>query len=126
MKKNGLAVTSCICFKISCSLCSKDKSLIGFVGAPWTLLVYMMGIKENKNQINIETLNKKKKEVSVILEKLIFFLKIHISKQVEAGANVIQIFDSWAGLIPINQINEYCYEPNLKLVGIKLFLPPIS
>ena len=102
--------------KITKEKLEKNKSLIGFVGAPWTLLVYMMGIKENKNQINIETLNKKKKEVSVIIEKLIFFLKIHISKQVEAGANVIQIFDSWAGLIPINQINEYCYEPNLKLV----------
>ncbi len=93
-----------------------SKSLIGFVGAPWTLLIYMMGLKQNNNKLNSKILNLKKKEISLIMEKLIYFLKIHIKKQVEAGVNVIQIFDSWAGLIPIKDMNKYCYEPNLKLV----------
>ena len=102
--------------KITKKKLEKTKSLIGFVGAPWTLLVYMMGIKKDKNTIDNEILNKKKEEINIIMEKLIFFLKIHIKKQVSAGANIIQIFDSWAGLIPSHLINNYCFDPNLKLV----------
>ena len=40
---------------------NKDKSLIAFIGAPWTLLVYMLSIKKNKTEIDLGTLNKKKK-----------------------------------------------------------------
>ena len=48
----------------------------------------------------------------VIIEK---FLKIHIKNQVEAGANIIQIFDSWAGLLEY-KIPEYIYNPTLRIV----------
>ena len=68
------------------------------MGAPWTLLVYIINqqspkkkLKENffKNDFLIN-------RILLILEK---FLKIHIKNQIDNGANVIQIFDSWAGLL---------------------------
>jgi len=94
---------------------TKNKSTIGFVGAPWTLLVYMLnrqspktGLKENFFQ-NKEFI----KKILIIIEK---FLKIHIRKQIENGAQIIQIFDSWAGLLDDNELPNYVYTPTLSLV----------
>ncbi len=95
---------------------NKEKSLISFIGAPWTLLVYMIGAKLNKNEINLDIINKKKDEIDLILEKLINYLCLHIENQIRAGADVVQIFDSWAGLIPQEDLNNFCYSPNFKIV----------
>jgi len=95
----------------------KKKSLIGFVGAPWTLLIYMLGAKENKKEINYKKVKRKEFEVNLILDKLHEYLCIHIENQANAGADVIQIFDSWAGLIEQKDLPNYCYIPNLKLVN---------
>tara|TARA_A100001015_G_scaffold270205_1_gene322558 strand:+ start:1155 stop:2153 length:999 start_codon:yes stop_codon:yes gene_type:complete len=89
------------------------KSLISFVGAPWTLLVYMMGFKKKKNEINL----KKIKNNKIILKKLIEYICQHIENQFRAGSNVVQIFDSWAGLLPKNQLLDFCYKPNQKIVN---------
>ena len=95
---------------------NKEKSLISFIGAPWTLLVYMIGAKLNKKEIDLNIINKRKNEISLVLEKLINYLCLHIENQVRAGADVIQIFDSWAGLIPQEDLNNFCYVPNSKIV----------
>ena len=95
----------------------KSKSLISFIGAPWTLIVYMLNVKEDKGEINLRKLQDKKKELNQIIETLINFLCIHIKNQINAGADVIQIFDSWAGLIPIKNLNDYCYTPNAKILN---------
>lgn len=95
---------------------NKEKSLISFIGAPWTLLVYMVGAKQNKNEIDLKIINKKKDEINLILEKLINYLCLHIENQVKAGADVVQIFDSWAGSIPKEDLNNFCYLPNYKIV----------
>jgi len=94
----------------------KKKSLISFIGAPWTLLVYMIGAKINKNQINFQTIKEKKNEVGMILDKLNNYLCLHIENQIKAGADVVQIFDSWAGLIPPDNLHSFCYKPNSKIV----------
>ena len=94
----------------------KKKTLISFIGAPWTLMVYMLNIKSSKAHINLEKLEKKSTDINKILNKLINFLCIHINNQISAGAEVVQIFDSWAGLIPIKNITDYCFIPNAKLV----------
>ena len=95
---------------------NKEKSLISFIGAPWTLLVYMIGAKKNKNEIDLNIINKKKDEIDLILEKLINYLCLHIENQIKVGADVVQIFDSWAGLIPQMDLRKFCYVPNLKIV----------
>ena len=95
---------------------NKEKSLIAFIGAPWTLLVYMLGMKLNKTQLDYEKIKLLGNEISMILDKLNEYLFIHIENQINAGADVVQIFDSWAGLIPKNDIKNYCFTPNLKIV----------
>ena len=94
----------------------KKKSLIAFVGAPWTLLVYMLGAKLSKNKIDYKKIKSKEFEVNVILDKLNDFLCVHIENQINAGADVVQIFDSWAGLLEKKDLPNYCFIPNLKIV----------
>ena len=92
----------------------KDKSLISFVGAPWTLLTYMFNIKKDKKKMNLK--NNKDFNFETILTDLINYICLHIKNQINAGSDVVQIFDSWAGLIPSEKIEQYCYNPNLKIV----------
>ena len=94
----------------------KKKSLISFIGAPWTLLIYMLGAKESKNKINNEKIKLKEFEVNVILDTLNDYLCTHIENQINAGADIVQIFDSWAGLLQTKDLPNYCYIPNLKIV----------
>ena len=97
---------------------NKEKSLIAFIGAPWTLLVYMLGMKLNKTQLDYEKIKLLGNEISMILDKLNEYLFIHIENQINAGADVVQIFDSWAGLIKQEDFNNYCIKPNSKLVSL--------
>ena len=93
-----------------------NKSLISFIGAPWTLLVYMFGLKTENNQINISKLKTFEPEIKTVLEKINKYLCTHIINQIKSGADLVQIFDSWAGLIPKEKLFDYCYEPNRKIV----------
>ncbi len=95
----------------------KEKSLIGFIGAPWTLLIYMLGAKKSKKKIDYKKIKTKEFEVNLVLNKLNDYLCTHIENQISAGADVIQIFDSWAGLISPGDLSNYCYIPNLKIVN---------
>ena len=95
----------------------KKKSLISFIGAPWTLLVYMLDAKFNKNEIDFKKIKSRKQEINLILDKLHEYLCAHIENQINHGADVVQIFDSWAGLIPKKDLSNYCYIPNLKIVN---------
>ncbi len=102
--------------KIVRSKLNHNKSLIGFVGAPWTLLIYMMNIKKGETNLNYESFKQNKTEINLILKKLNDFLCLHIENQIDAGADVIQIFDSWAGLLLPNDLQDYCFTPNLRIV----------
>jgi len=94
----------------------KEKNLIGFVGAPWTLLLYMLNKKSPKNNFNFNEINKDKYLVDRLLKKIEEMICLHADKQIEAGVDVIQIFDSWAGLLPKKDLPNYCYIPTLRVV----------
>ena len=94
----------------------KKKSLISFVGAPWTLFTYMLDMKKNKTNIDLNKFRNKIETMDKILDKLIKYLCIHIENQINAGADVVQIFDSWAGLIPESSLKNYCLIANAKIV----------
>ena len=94
----------------------KNKDLIGFVGAPWTILIYMLNQKSPKNE-DIELNLKDKKFIEDLLEIIVRFLKIHINNQIESGATIIQIFDSWAGLLNKKDYDKYIYNPTKDLVN---------
>jgi uroporphyrinogen decarboxylase len=102
--------------KITRNKLDKKKSLISFIGAPWTLIVYMFGLKKSKNQIDVNELKKQESKIKMVLKEINQYLCAHIANQIQAGADTVQIFDSWAGLIPNEKLFDYCYEPNNKIV----------
>ena len=93
-----------------------NKSTIGFIGAPWTLLVYMINQQSPKKELKKNFFQDKFliNRILIIIEK---FLKVHIKNQIENGANIIQIFDSWAGLLNEKDLPNYVYVPTLNLVN---------
>ena len=102
--------------KVSKNNLLKNKDLIGFVGAPWTLLVYMINKNSPKKKL-IKDFFKDKFLINKILTILEKFLKIHIEQQIKNGATIIQIFDSWAGLLEEKNLPNYVYIPTLNLVN---------
>ena len=94
---------------------TKNKSTIGFIGAPWTLLVYMINKQSPKAKLTDNFFKEEIlfKKILIILEK---FLKIHIKNQINSGAEIIQIFDSWAGLLEEKNLDLYVYNPTSSLV----------
>ncbi|MDA7565445.1 uroporphyrinogen decarboxylase [Candidatus Pelagibacter sp.] len=101
--------------KVSENNLIKNKNVIGFIGAPWTLLVYMINKHSPKKEL-IKDFFKDEfliNRILIILEK---FLKLHINQQIKSGATVIQIFDSWAGLLEEKDLPNYVYIPTLNLV----------
>ena len=101
---------------VSSEMNLKNKNTIGFVGAPWTLLVYMINQQSPKKEVkkSFFTDDYLINRTLLIIEK---FLKIHIKNQIENGANVIQIFDSWAGLLEERDYPNFIYTPTLNLVN---------
>ena len=102
--------------KVSNSDLTRNKSIIGFVGAPWTLLVYMINQQSPKKSLRKDFFkdNFLINRVLLIIEK---FLKVHIKNQIDSGVNLIQIFDSWAGLLDEKDLPNYVYSPTLNLVN---------
>ena len=101
-------------------------SLIGFCGAPWTVASYMVeggsSERELARKIAYQKLPWFKELISRLVESSIEYLCI----QIEAGADVVQIFDSWAGELPGELLTEYCVEPIRDIVaGVKSRFPAI-
>jgi len=104
----------------------KDKNLIGFAGAPWTLLMYMLNKKSPKNNFEMNKIIKNKSLMRDLILKLEDIIFLHTKEQIKAGADIIQIFDSWAGLLPKDKLSEYCYVPTSKIVkNIKSLKIPV-
>ena len=102
--------------KVKKNILTNNKDIIGFIGAPWTLLVYMISKHSPKKKL-IKDFFKDElliNKMLIILEK---FLKIHIKHQIKNGATIIQIFDSWAGLLKEKDLPNYVYTPTLNLVN---------
>ena len=102
--------------KVSSDKILEHKNTIGFVGAPWTLLVYMINQQSPKKKLK-ENFFKDQFLINRILLIIEKFLMIHIKNQIDNGANVIQIFDSWAGLLEEKDLPNFVYSPTLNLVN---------
>tara|TARA_Y100000590_G_scaffold179057_1_gene204216 strand:- start:121 stop:1122 length:1002 start_codon:yes stop_codon:yes gene_type:complete len=102
--------------KVSTDPILNNKNTIGFVGAPWTLLVYMINQKSPKKNLKKDFF-KDEFLINRILKIIEKFLKVHIKNQIDNGANIIQIFDSWAGLLKEKDLPNYVYFPTLNLVN---------
>ena len=96
----------------------KDRiGIIGFCGAPFTLASYMIEGGGSRNYIETKTLMYRQPDAwRKLLDKLCAVLREYAKQQVDAGADVIQIFDSWAGALAIPDYREYVLAATRALV----------
>lgn len=96
--------------KITREQLSQDKALIGFCGAPWTLATYMVEGSGSKSYTNVKKmLYSNPQLLHSMLRKITNALKGYISAQINAGADAIQIFDSWAGALEMSAYLEFSW-----------------
>jgi len=89
-----------------------DKALIGFAGAPWTVACYMIAgrpgqVADDTRIWAYKNINAFDQLIDVLVESTISYL----SAQVEAGANALQIFDTWAGALPESACERWSVRP---------------
>jgi len=95
----------------------KETTLIGFAGAPWTVATYMVAGRGTPDQAPAHLLKDENPElfdnlINLIVEGTIEYL----SHQINAGAEVIKIFDSWAGSLKGHDFDKYALEPCKKII----------
>jgi len=85
----------------------RDTALLGFCGAPWTLAAYLVqgGSAEGFPRL-LALAREDKKTLHLLLEKLAVAAAAHLRAQIAAGADAVQIFDSWAGICPAEDYAE--------------------
>jgi uroporphyrinogen decarboxylase len=91
--------------------------IIGFCGAPFTLASYMIEGGSSRNYIETKKLMYSDNAAwSLLMDKLVTVLVGFAQQQVEAGADVIQIFDSWVGALSVTDYRQYCLAPTTELI----------
>ncbi|MEO6922859.1 MAG: uroporphyrinogen decarboxylase, partial [Bryocella sp.] len=91
--------------------------IIGFLGAPFTLASYMIEGSGSRNYIEAKKLMYSTSGAwQLLMEKLITLLVEYAAQQVAAGADVIQVFDSWAGALSVSDYRDFCLAPTTELI----------
>ena len=91
--------------------------IIGFCGAPFTLASYMIEGSGSRNYVEAKKLMYSTDGAwPLLMSKLVEVLVAYAAQQVEAGADVIQVFDSWAGALSFSDYREYCLAPTTELI----------
>ncbi|HSA82499.1 MAG TPA: uroporphyrinogen decarboxylase [Geminicoccaceae bacterium] len=92
-------------------------ALIGFAGAPWTVAAYMVEGEGSKEFYAARTFARRNPAAFAGLIELLTEATIgHLRAQIEAGADVLQLFDSWAGVLPEREFLRWCQEPTARIV----------
>jgi uroporphyrinogen decarboxylase len=95
-----------------------ETALFGFCGAPWTVATYMVEGQKSPDQAQARLLAYREPQVFQRLIDLLADVSVdYLSGQVEAGADVVQIFDSWAGSLPEDQLRRWVIEPTRRIVS---------
>ncbi len=103
-----------------------DKTaLIGFCGAPWTVATYMVAGEATPDQAPARLFAYRDPQgFSILIERLVQGSIEYLVGQLKAGAEVVQIFDTWAGVLGPEQFDKWCIEPTRKIVaGVRAQVP---
>jgi uroporphyrinogen decarboxylase len=96
----------------------RETALIGFCGAPWTVATYMVGGRGSSDQAEARRwAYRDPVGFGTLISLLEDVSADYLSGQIEAGANVLQVFDSWAGTLPDNEFEEWVVKPNARIVA---------
>lgn len=94
-----------------------ETALIGFSGAPWTLACYMIDRKGSKDFAATRVMALQNEErFSQIIDILVTAISSYLIQQIKRGAEIVQIFDSWAGVLPPDQFQKWVIEPTIRIV----------
>lgn len=95
-----------------------EVALIGFAGAPWTLACYIVDGQGSKDYMATRLMAARDpagfQRLITILEDAVV---AYLSRQIEAGADVVKLFDSWAGVLPADGFERWCLEPARRIVA---------
>lgn len=96
----------------------ENVSLIGFAGAPWTLALYMVeGAGGTEGGLAREWAYRDPKSFRALINVLVEATLIYLDRQIAAGAEVVQLFDSWAGLLAAEEFRRWVTAPTVEIVG---------
>ncbi len=96
----------------------RETALIGFCGAPWTVATYMVGGQGSSDQAAARTLAYRDPQAFARLIDIVTDASIdYLDGQVRAGADVLQIFDSWAGNLPDDEFDKWVVAPTRRIVA---------
>ena len=106
---------------------SAGTPLIGFCGAPWTVASYMVAGRGTPDQAPARILAYRDPQLfQALVDKLVAASIVYLDRQVEAGADAIQIFDTWAGVLPAGEFERWCVAPIAAIVaGLRALHPKI-
>jgi uroporphyrinogen decarboxylase len=95
----------------------RETALLGFCGAPWTVATYMIAGKGTKDQAPARLFAYKHRiEFQALMDLLVEVSAGHLVAQIDAGADTVQIFDSWASVLPAAEFDRWCIAPVKALV----------
>ncbi|MFT4119104.1 uroporphyrinogen decarboxylase [Bradyrhizobium sp.] len=93
-------------------------TLLGFCGAPWTVATYMIAGKGTSDQAPARLLAyREPKAFATLVDVLVEACIDYLSAQLEAGADAVQIFDTWAGVLPPHEFARWSIEPTQRIVA---------
>ncbi len=95
-----------------------ETTLIGFAGAPWTVATYMIAGKGTPDQGPAHKLREENPEVfRAIIDRLTDATIEYLSMQIQAGAEVVKLFDSWAGSLKGDAFTEFALKPAKRIIA---------
>jgi uroporphyrinogen decarboxylase len=96
----------------------KETTFIGFCGAPWTVATYMVAGQGTPDQAPARQLAREEPEAfQGLIDKLVDASVNYLAEQLNAGVEVVQIFDTWAGSLPPDEFERWCVEPARQIVA---------
>lgn len=96
----------------------KETTLIGFAGAPWTVATYMIAGKGTPDQGPAHALKSENRELfDAIIDRLSEATIAYLSAQIDAGAEVVKLFDSWAGSLKGQDFDDYALAPAKRIIS---------
>jgi len=93
-------------------------ALLGFCGAPWTLATYMIAGRGTADQLPARMFAYHYPQAfAELIDRLIDASSDYLIRQFEAGADAVQIFDTWAGILPDDEFGKWCIDPIGRIVA---------
>ena len=105
-----------------------ETTFIGFCGSPWTVASYMIAGSGSRDLATVRLFAFKHPEAFArLIDALVAASIEYLSAQAKAGVEVVQIFDSWAGVLPVDQFEAWCVEPTVRIVeGLRKAAPGLK